>query len=80
MNVLFNNALNTFYLQLYGDGLMVKDHRDNKRKATSWDTLYNLQQDMFYMHHPTDRTVHSMSLVTPVVEQSNVPLHHKQTL
>ena len=25
-NVLFNNALNTFYLRLYGVGCMVKDH------------------------------------------------------
>ena len=27
-NVLFNDALNTFYLQLYGVGHMVKDHSD----------------------------------------------------
>ena len=25
-NVLFNHALNTFYLRLYGVGYMVKDH------------------------------------------------------
>ena len=25
-NVLFNDALNTFYLQLYGIGHIVKDH------------------------------------------------------
>ena len=30
-NVLFNDALNTFYLQLYGVGLMVKDHSDSER-------------------------------------------------
>ena len=30
-NVLFNDTLNTFYLQLYGIGLMVKDHLDNER-------------------------------------------------
>ena len=30
-NVLFNNALNTFYLQLYGVGHMVKDHSDSER-------------------------------------------------
>ena len=28
---LFNNALNTFYLQLYGVGHMVKDHSDSER-------------------------------------------------
>ena len=30
-NVLFNDTLNTFYLQLYGIRHMVKDHSDNER-------------------------------------------------
>ena len=30
-NVLFNDALNTFYLRLYGVGRMVKDHSDSER-------------------------------------------------
>ena len=30
-NVLFNDALNTFYLQLYGIRHMVKDHLDSER-------------------------------------------------
>ena len=30
-NVLFNDALNTFYLWLYGVGHMVKDHSDSER-------------------------------------------------
>ena len=30
-NVLFNNALNTFYLRLYGVRYMVKDHSDSER-------------------------------------------------
>ena len=30
-NILFNDALNTFYLRLYGVGHMVKDHSDSKR-------------------------------------------------
>ena len=30
-NVLFNNALNTFYLQLYGVRHMVKDHSDSEK-------------------------------------------------
>ena len=40
-NVLFNNALNTFYLQLYGVGHMVKNHSDSERKsaAATWATL-----------------------------------------
>ena len=31
-NVLFNDALNTFYLWLYGKGHMVKDHVDSHRE------------------------------------------------
>ena len=40
-NVLFNDALNTFYLQLYGVGHMVKYHSDSERKpaAATWATL-----------------------------------------
>ena len=34
-NVLFNNALNTFYLRLYGVGHMVKYHSDSERKPTA---------------------------------------------
>ena len=30
-NVLFNDALNTFYLRLYGIIHMVKDHSDSER-------------------------------------------------
>ena len=30
--VLFNDALNTFYLPLYGIGHMVKDHSDSERR------------------------------------------------
>ena len=41
-NVLFNNTLNTFYLQLYGDRHIVKDHSDNEGKpaaTTSWQVF-----------------------------------------
>ena len=30
-NVLFNDALNTFYLRLHGVGHMIKDHSDSER-------------------------------------------------
>ena len=30
-NDLFNNALNTFYLQLYDVGYMVKEHSDSEK-------------------------------------------------
>ena len=31
-NVLFNDALNTFYLRLYGVGHMINDHSDSERE------------------------------------------------
>ena len=31
-NVLFNDAVNTFYLRLYGVGHMVKDHSDSESR------------------------------------------------
>ena len=36
---------------------MVKDHTD------TWATLSDWQQGIFYMHHPTDRIVHTMASV-----------------
>ena len=41
-NVLFNDALNTFYLRLYGVTYMVNDHSDHERKpaATTQATFY----------------------------------------
>ena len=69
-NVLVNDALNTFYLRLYGVGHMVKYHSDSERKpaAATWATLSDYQQGFFYMHHPTDRIAHTTAFVTPVVD------------
>ena len=36
---LFNDALNTFYLRLYGVRHMVKDHSERKPAAATWATL-----------------------------------------
>ena len=38
---------------------MVKDHSD---------TLSNWQQGFFYMHHATDRIIHTTAFVTPDAE------------
>ena len=40
-NVLFNDALNIFYLRLYDARHIVKDHSDSERKpaAVTWTTL-----------------------------------------
>ena len=62
-NILFNDALNTFYLRLYGIRHMVKDHSDSEE-----GNPLPPQQGFFYMHHPTDRTTHTTAFVTPVVE------------
>ena len=44
-NVLFIDALNTFYLWSYGTEHMVKDQTNNEREkggiTTSWATLFN---------------------------------------
>ena len=49
---------------------MVKDHSHRERKPApaTWATLFDYQQEFFYMHHPTDRLTHTMAFVTPVVE------------
>ena len=68
-NVLFNDALNTFYLRLYGVRHMVKDHSDSERgnPMPPHMLLSDYQQGFFYMHHPTDRIAHTTAFVTTVV-------------
>ena len=36
--------------------------------ATTWATLSDQQQVIFYMHHPRDRTAHTTGFVTATVE------------
>ena len=69
---LYYDALNTFYLRLYGVGHMVKDHSDSER-ANPLSPLHGLlfsisSKGSFYMHHPTDRIAHITAFLTPVVE------------
>ena len=63
-NVLFNDALNTFYLRLYGVRHMLKDHSDSEKG----NPLPPHRQGFFYMHHPSDRITHTTAFVTPVME------------
>ena len=70
-NVLFNDALNTFYLRLYGVRHMVKDHSDSEKgnPLPPHRLLFPISsKGSFYMHHPTDRITHTTAFVTPVVE------------
>ena len=78
---------------------MVKDHSDSEKgnQLPPHMLLFPINsKGSFYMHHPTDRIVHTMAFVTPVVEhwlereiaqwvhpmkdRSDDPLHHEQTL
>ena len=67
-NVLFNDALNTFYLRLYGVRHMVKDHSDSEK-----GTLLPPHRLLFPINSMgsficTIRIVHTTAFVTPVVE------------
>ena len=48
-NVLFNDALNTFYLRLYGVRHMVKDHSDSERGRKEGNVLFNDALNTFYL-------------------------------
>ena len=70
-NVLFNNALNTFYLWLNGVRHMVKDHSDSEKgnPLLPHRLLFLISNKAsFNMHHPTDRIAHTTGFVIPVVE------------
>ena len=61
-DVLFNDALNTFYLRLYGVRHMVKDHSDSEKgnPLPPHRLLLSINsKGCFYMHHPTDRITHT---------------------
>ena len=93
-NGLFNDALNTFYLWLYGvrHGKGPLRFRGRKPAVATWATL----SGFFYMHHPTNRITHTTAFVTPVVEhwlereiaqwvhpmkdRFDDPSHHERTL
>ena len=95
-NVLFNDALNTFYLRLYGVRHMVKDHSDSERgnPLPPHRLLFLISSKGFYMHHPTQNTYHSLcytshgalagtrnSSMGPLHEGSiRWPSHHERTL
>ena len=68
-HVLFNEALDTFYLRLYGVRQMVKDHSDSERRnpaAATWATLSDLVTRVL-LNAPSHRQ-DSTAFVTPVVE------------
>ena len=66
-NVLFKDALVTFYLWLCGVVHMVKDHSNSERGNLLLPLhgfLYSINiQGTFYMHSPIDRIVHTIAYV-----------------
>ena len=69
-NVLFNNALNTFYLQLYGVRHMVKDHSDSEKGnlLPPHRLLILINSKGSFICTIPHRIAHTMTFVTPVVE------------
>ena len=65
-NVLFNDALDTFYLvvwhQVYGSKGSPRQLERKTAAATTRATLFDQQQEIFYVHNPT-------AFVIPVVDQ-----------
>ena len=63
-NVLFNDALNTFYLRLYGFRHMVKDHSDSEKGTRCRHIGYSYRltaRVLFYApSHRQDNTYHGL--------------------
>ena len=61
-NVLFNDALNAFYLRLYGVGHMVKDHSDSERETCCSHIGYSFRVTarilLYAPSHRQDSTYH----------------------
>ena len=54
---LFDDALNTFYLRLYGVRYIVKPTQIGREETCCHHIGYSFR-GFFYMHHPTDRITH----------------------
>ena len=69
-NVLFNDALNTFYLRLYGVRHMVKDHSDSEKgnPLPTHSLLLSISSKGSFICTIPDRITHTTAFVTPVVE------------
>ena len=63
-NVLFNDALNTFSLRLYGIRHMVKDHSDSERETRCRHIGYSFQLTarvlLYAPSHRQDSTYHDI--------------------
>ena len=59
--VLFNDALNTFYLWLYGIGHMVKDHSDSERGTMGYSFRLTARVLLYAPSHRQGSTYHGLS-------------------
>ena len=69
-NVLFNDALNTFIIRLYGVRHMVKDHSDSERGnllPPHHGLLFSINSKGSFICTIPHRIAHTMVFVTPVV-------------
>ena len=69
-NVLFNGALNAFYLRLYGVGHMIEDHSDNERgiPLSPHGLLFPFSSKFFFFKYAPSHRQDSTAFVTPIVE------------
>ena len=58
--VLFNDALNTFYLRLYGVRHMVKDHSDRERRNMGYSFRLTTRVLLYASSHRQDNTCHGL--------------------
>ena len=66
----FNDALNTFYLRLYGVRNMVKDHSDSEKgnPLPPHRLLFSISSKGYFICTIQDRTAHTTPFVKSVVE------------
>ena len=69
-NVLFNDAFNTFYLRLYGNRYMVKDHSDSERGnlLPTHGLLLSINSKSYFICTIPYRIAHTTTFVTLVME------------
>ena len=60
--MLFNNALNTFYLWLYGIKHMTKDHSDSERGTMGYSFQLAARVLLYAPFHRPDSTYHGLWL------------------
>ena len=94
-NVLYNDALNIFYLRLYGVRHMVKDHSDSERETCCHHMGYSFQLGarvlLYAPSHRQDNTYHGLCYTSrgalvgmrngsTMKDRSDDPSHHERTL